>query len=200
MDERSHYAMPVKSSFKFRGVRGPSRLRDFVRGDSTSRNLPFPSPLYTFSLLHYLVLIPHLFLLHTLPCPRLWTTLSALLTISSLSTISKSSMPAKGKCSFLYSHWTRSLTDWVIPSTTLQAEPILGGKKLDLYKIFKAVIDAGGFDQVRDFLLGDLGDWMGLYTRLPRVVAGNTWEMHSTFQVHARIVLIFWKESIFETW
>ncbi|CDH56889.1 hypothetical protein RO3G_07482 [Lichtheimia corymbifera JMRC:FSU:9682] len=32
--------------------------------------------------------------------------------------------------------------------TTLQAEPILGGKKLDLYKIFQAVIDAGGFDQV----------------------------------------------------
>ncbi|KAI8144081.1 hypothetical protein BJV82DRAFT_608252 [Fennellomyces sp. T-0311] len=32
--------------------------------------------------------------------------------------------------------------------TTLQAEPILGGQKLDLLKIFKAVLEAGGFEQV----------------------------------------------------
>ncbi|KAI7849798.1 hypothetical protein BDC45DRAFT_519638 [Circinella umbellata] len=32
--------------------------------------------------------------------------------------------------------------------TTLQAEPILGGQKLDLFRIYKAVMDAGGFDQV----------------------------------------------------
>ncbi|KAI9497293.1 hypothetical protein BDB00DRAFT_936464 [Zychaea mexicana] len=32
--------------------------------------------------------------------------------------------------------------------TTLQSEPILGGQKLDLYKIYNAVMDAGGFDQL----------------------------------------------------
>ncbi|KAI8093857.1 uncharacterized protein BX664DRAFT_330754 [Halteromyces radiatus] len=32
--------------------------------------------------------------------------------------------------------------------TTLQAEPVLGGKKVDLYKLFQKVQEAGGFDQV----------------------------------------------------
>lgn len=89
---------------------------------------------------------------------------------------------------------TLSLTDSAVTSTTLQAEPILGGKKLDLYKIFQAVIDAGGFDQVKPngkvYLIGILFP-DSLVTRLPRAVAGNMWEMHSTFQVHARIARIF---------
>ncbi|KAG0183971.1 hypothetical protein DFQ28_000379, partial [Apophysomyces sp. BC1034] len=33
-------------------------------------------------------------------------------------------------------------------STTLQAEPVLGGKRLDLLKIYKVVVAAGGFEQV----------------------------------------------------
>ncbi|CAO3590736.1 unnamed protein product [Absidia cylindrospora] len=32
--------------------------------------------------------------------------------------------------------------------TTLQTEPVLGGKKVDLYKLFKSVNESGGFDQV----------------------------------------------------
>ncbi|KAI9486286.1 MAG: hypothetical protein EXX96DRAFT_548443 [Benjaminiella poitrasii] len=35
-----------------------------------------------------------------------------------------------------------------IKGTTLQAEPILGKRRLDLYKIFHAVVSAGGFDEV----------------------------------------------------
>jgi hypothetical protein len=34
-------------------------------------------------------------------------------------------------------------------STTLQAEPILGGQKLDLLKLFQVIMTAGGYDQVR---------------------------------------------------
>jgi ARID/BRIGHT DNA binding domain len=33
-------------------------------------------------------------------------------------------------------------------STFLQAEPVLGGKKLDLLKIWQRVQEAGGFEQV----------------------------------------------------
>lgn len=33
-------------------------------------------------------------------------------------------------------------------STTLQAEPVLGGRRLDLYKIFQVVAASGGFDEV----------------------------------------------------
>lgn len=33
-------------------------------------------------------------------------------------------------------------------STTLQAEPVLGGRRLDLYKIFQVVVNSGGFDEV----------------------------------------------------
>lgn len=33
-------------------------------------------------------------------------------------------------------------------STTLQAEPVLGGRRLDLYKIFQVVSASGGFDEV----------------------------------------------------
>ncbi|KAI8988262.1 hypothetical protein BDF20DRAFT_854728 [Mycotypha africana] len=33
-------------------------------------------------------------------------------------------------------------------STTLQAEPVLGGKRLDLYKIYQSVVNAGGFEEV----------------------------------------------------
>lgn len=29
-------------------------------------------------------------------------------------------------------------------------EPVLGGKKIDLYKLFQSVSQSGGFDQVRD--------------------------------------------------
>jgi hypothetical protein len=32
--------------------------------------------------------------------------------------------------------------------TTLQAEPVLGGKRLDLFKIYQAVVASGGFDEV----------------------------------------------------
>ncbi|GAN02603.1 hypothetical protein MAM1_0025d02047 [Mucor ambiguus] len=32
--------------------------------------------------------------------------------------------------------------------TTLQAEPVLGGRRLDLYKIFQVVVNSGGFDEV----------------------------------------------------
>ncbi|KAI7902129.1 ARID DNA-binding domain-containing protein [Cokeromyces recurvatus] len=32
--------------------------------------------------------------------------------------------------------------------TTLLVEPVLGGKKIDLYKLYQEVIAAGGFDQV----------------------------------------------------
>ncbi|KAG1452809.1 hypothetical protein G6F46_007012 [Rhizopus delemar] len=32
--------------------------------------------------------------------------------------------------------------------TRLVAEPVLGGRRLDLYKIFQVVVDAGGFDEV----------------------------------------------------
>ncbi|ORE22201.1 ARID-like protein [Rhizopus microsporus] len=32
--------------------------------------------------------------------------------------------------------------------TTLLSEPVLGGKKIDLHKLFKDVIAAGGFEQV----------------------------------------------------
>lgn len=32
--------------------------------------------------------------------------------------------------------------------TTLQAEPVLGGKKLDLLKIYKTVMEAGGYEKV----------------------------------------------------
>lgn len=33
-------------------------------------------------------------------------------------------------------------------STTLLSEPVLGGKKIDLYKLYREVVAAGGFDQV----------------------------------------------------
>ncbi|RUS18585.1 ARID DNA-binding domain-containing protein [Endogone sp. FLAS-F59071] len=32
--------------------------------------------------------------------------------------------------------------------TNMQAEPVLGGKKLDLLKIYKTVIAAGGYEKV----------------------------------------------------
>jgi hypothetical protein len=32
--------------------------------------------------------------------------------------------------------------------TVLQAEPVLGGKRLDLLKIYKTVLEAGGYEQV----------------------------------------------------
>ncbi|KAI8357827.1 ARID DNA-binding domain-containing protein [Choanephora cucurbitarum] len=32
--------------------------------------------------------------------------------------------------------------------TTLQAEPVLGGRRLDLYKIFQVVANSGGFEEV----------------------------------------------------
>jgi hypothetical protein len=32
--------------------------------------------------------------------------------------------------------------------TLLQVEPVLGGKKLDLLRIYKTVIDAGGYEKV----------------------------------------------------
>jgi hypothetical protein len=36
-----------------------------------------------------------------------------------------------------------------IISTALQAEPVLGGKKLDLLRIYKTVLEAGGYEKVR---------------------------------------------------
>lgn len=32
--------------------------------------------------------------------------------------------------------------------TVLQTEPVLGGKRLDLLKIYKTVLEAGGYEQV----------------------------------------------------
>jgi hypothetical protein len=38
----------------------------------------------------------------------------------------------------------------IFPSrTTLLSEPVLGGKKIDLHKLYQEVLAAGGFDQVR---------------------------------------------------
>lgn len=34
--------------------------------------------------------------------------------------------------------------------TTLQSEPILGGQKLDLLKLYKEVMASGGYQQVMD--------------------------------------------------
>lgn len=33
--------------------------------------------------------------------------------------------------------------------TVLQTEPVLGGKRLDLLKIYKTVIEAGGYEKVK---------------------------------------------------
>jgi hypothetical protein len=35
--------------------------------------------------------------------------------------------------------------------TVLQTEPVLGGKRLDLLKIYKTVIEAGGYEKVQLF-------------------------------------------------
>jgi hypothetical protein len=40
------------------------------------------------------------------------------------------------------------ITYFPITRTTLQPEPILGGQKLDLYKLFREVQAAGGYQQV----------------------------------------------------
>lgn len=34
--------------------------------------------------------------------------------------------------------------------TTLLSEPVLGGKKIDLHKLYQEVVAAGGFDQVSE--------------------------------------------------
>lgn len=34
--------------------------------------------------------------------------------------------------------------------TVLQTEPVLGGKRLDLLKIYKTVIEAGGYEKVNN--------------------------------------------------
>ncbi|ORZ00889.1 ARID DNA-binding domain-containing protein [Syncephalastrum racemosum] len=48
-----------------------------------------------------------------------------------------------------YTNFIRQLNDFhVLKGTTLQAEPILGGKRLDLYRLFKFVVAAGGFEEV----------------------------------------------------
>jgi hypothetical protein len=38
----------------------------------------------------------------------------------------------------------------ILIRTTLQVEPVLGGKKVDLYKLFQSVINSGGFDQASE--------------------------------------------------
>lgn len=37
----------------------------------------------------------------------------------------------------------------MITRTVLQAEPVLGGKKLDLLRIYKTVMEAGGYEKVK---------------------------------------------------
>lgn len=55
----------------------------------------------------------------------------------------------KGKICFTELQQNRHiLTVYFLCSTTLQAEPVLGGRRLDLYKIFQVVVSSGGFDEV----------------------------------------------------
>jgi hypothetical protein len=56
------------------------------------------------------------------------------------------------KGNFLSSHLYKNQSSIKIfcNSTTLLSEPVLGGKKVDLYKLYQEVVTAGGFDQVND--------------------------------------------------
>lgn len=55
-------------------------------------------------------------------------------------------------------------------------EPVLGGKKIDLYKLFQAVSQSGGFDKVRDHdevRYGVLNSCPGLFLQ---VTKNRTWK------------------------
>lgn len=58
-------------------------------------------------------------------------------------------MLPKGKFLLSFLFLKSSNKQWfLLFSTTLQAEPVLGGRRLDLYKIFQVVAASGGFDEV----------------------------------------------------
>ncbi|GAA5807795.1 hypothetical protein MFLAVUS_001174 [Mucor flavus] len=68
----------------------------------------------------------------------------------------------------------------VLKGTTLQAEPVLGGRRLDLYKIFQVVAASGGFDEVTKNRgwkqVGDIFKFPSTCTNSAYILKGLGWE------------------------
>ncbi|KAI8884662.1 hypothetical protein K501DRAFT_284719 [Backusella circina FSU 941] len=95
-----------------------------------------------------------------------------------------------------YVNFIKSLKEFHIrKGTTLQAEPVLGGKRLDLFKIYQAVITSGGFDEVTKNRgwkqVGDIFQFPSTCTNSAYIIKG----------VYIRNLLGFEEENIWQkTW